>query len=46
MGSEYLRTAIPPDRKHSTLLYQRNLSGVSMDAKMNALYSEVLSICD
>ncbi|KIM86004.1 hypothetical protein PILCRDRAFT_5085, partial [Piloderma croceum F 1598] len=44
--SEYLRTAAHPDRKLSTLLYQRNLSGVSADAKMDALYSEVLSTCD
>jgi hypothetical protein len=44
--SEYLRTATHPDRKLSTLLYQRNLSGVSTDAKMDALYSEVLNTCD
>jgi hypothetical protein len=44
--SEYLRTATHPDRKLSTLLYQRNLSGVSTDAKMDALYSEVLSTCN
>ena len=44
--SEYLRTATHPDRKLSTLLYERNLSGVSMNAKMDALYSEVLCTCD
>jgi hypothetical protein len=44
--SEYLRTATHPDRKLSTLLYQRNLSGISTDARMDALYSEVLSTCD
>jgi hypothetical protein len=44
--SEYLRTATHPDRKLSTLLYERNLSGVSMNAKMDALYSEVLCMCD
>jgi hypothetical protein len=44
--SEYLRTAAHPDRKLSTLLYERNLSDISMDAKMDALYSEVLSTCD
>jgi hypothetical protein len=44
--SEYLRTAVHPDRKLSTILYERNLSGVSMDDKMDTLYSEVLSTCD
>jgi hypothetical protein len=44
--SEYLRTATNPDRKLSTLLYKRNLSGVSTDSKMDALYSEVLSTCN
>jgi hypothetical protein len=44
--SEYLRTAAHPDRKLSTLLYERNLSGVSMDEKMEALYSKVLGTCD
>jgi hypothetical protein len=44
--SEYLRTATHPDRKLSTLLYQSNLSGVSTDAKMDALYSEILSTCN
>jgi hypothetical protein len=44
--SEYLRTATHPDRKLSTLLYQRNLFGISTDARMDALYSDVLSTCD
>jgi hypothetical protein len=44
--SEYLRTAAHPDRKLSTILYERNLSDISMDAKMDALYSEVLSTCN
>jgi len=43
--SEYLRTAPHPDRKLSTLLYQTNLSAISTDAKMDKLYSEVLSTC-
>jgi hypothetical protein len=44
--SKYLRTATHPDRKLSNLLYQTNISGISTDAKMDALYSEVLSTCD
>jgi hypothetical protein len=44
--SEYLRTATHPDKKLFTLLYERNLSGVSMNAKMDALYSEVLCACN
>jgi hypothetical protein len=43
--SEYLRTAPHPDRKLSTLLDQRNMLGISTDAKMDTLYSEVLSTC-
>ena len=36
--SEYLLTARYPDRKLSTLLYERNLSYLGVEAKMNALY--------
>src|SRR5258708_3330327 len=44
--SEYLLTASYPDRKFSTLLYERNLSGLRAEAKMDALYADVLSACN
>ena len=44
--SEYLLTAVYPDRKLSTLLYERNLGCLRAEAKMNALYAEVLRACD
>jgi hypothetical protein len=44
--SGYLSTVAHPDRKLSTLLYERNLSGMSAEAKMDALYTEILNGCD
>ncbi|KIM76163.1 hypothetical protein PILCRDRAFT_651647 [Piloderma croceum F 1598] len=44
--SEYLLTAAYPDRKLTTLLYERNVSCRSAEAKMDALYVEVLNACD
>jgi hypothetical protein len=44
--SEYLSTVAHPDRKLSTLLYERNLSGMPAEAKMDALYVEILNACD
>ena len=44
--SEYLRTVTYPDRKLSMLIYERNLSGMHAEAKMDALYADILSTCD
>ena len=46
MVSEYLSTVAHPDRKLSTLLNERNLSGMPAEAKMDALYAEILNTCD
>jgi hypothetical protein len=43
---EYLLTAAYPDRKLSTLLYERSMQHFHAEAKMDALYAEVLSTCD
>lgn len=44
--SEYLLTAPYPRRKLSTLVYDRNLPNLRAEAKMDALYADVLSACD
>jgi hypothetical protein len=44
--SEFLRTVAHPDQKLSTLLYQKKRSGISAEAKMDALYAEIFSTCD
>jgi hypothetical protein len=44
--SEYLRTVTYPDKKFSMLLYERNLWGMPAEAKMDALYADILSSCD
>jgi hypothetical protein len=44
--SEYLHTVADPDRTLSTLLSKRNLSGMPVEAKMDALYAEILSTCN
>jgi hypothetical protein len=43
---DYLLSAAYPDRKLSTLLYDRNLQHIPAEAKMDALYAEVLGTCD
>jgi len=43
--SEYLLSAVYPDRKLSTLLYEKNLGSLPAEAKMDALYAEVLKTC-
>lgn len=43
--SEYLLCAVYPDRKLSKLLYERNMGSLPAEAKMDALYAEVLSAC-
>jgi hypothetical protein len=44
--TEYLRTVARPDKKLSTLLYERNLSGFPAEEKMDALYAEILASID
>jgi hypothetical protein len=44
--SEYLRTVTYPDKKLSALLYKKDLSGMPAEAKMDALYADILSSCD
>ncbi|KIM84261.1 hypothetical protein PILCRDRAFT_6526 [Piloderma croceum F 1598] len=44
--SEYLLTAAYADRKLSALLYDKSLRCLPAEAKMRALYAEVLSTCD
>jgi hypothetical protein len=43
--SEYLLTAAYPGKQLSTLLYERNLWCLHAEAKMHALYAEVLNAC-
>jgi len=43
--SEYLLTVAYPDKQLSTLLYERNIQCLDAEAKMHALYAEVLSAC-
>ena len=44
--SEYLCTVTYPDRKLSILLYERGLSGMQAEAKMDVLYAVILSTCN
>jgi hypothetical protein len=44
--SEYLRTVTYPDKKLSMLLYEKNLSGMPAEAKMDVLYADILNSCN